>query len=63
MKKVILDRDECIGCESCVEVCPEVFEFDEGAELANLKYVDPDEYKDCIDEAIEVCPVDCIYWQ
>jgi ferredoxin len=60
---VILDKDECIGCESCVEVCPDVFEFDESSELANLKDVDADAFHDCIEEAIEVCPVDCIYWR
>jgi ferredoxin len=26
-KKVIIKTDECIGCETCVELCPEVFEF------------------------------------
>ncbi|MFO7802586.1 MAG: ferredoxin [Desulfovermiculus sp.] len=26
-KKVVLDQEECIGCESCVEICPEVFAF------------------------------------
>ena len=35
-KKVIIDTDECIGCESCVELCPEVFEFDEETEKAKV---------------------------
>ena len=35
-KKVIIDTDECIGCESCVEICPEVFEFDEETEKAKV---------------------------
>jgi len=23
-KEVVIDTEECIGCEGCVEVCPEV---------------------------------------
>ena len=26
--KVTIDIDECIGCQTCVELCPEVFDFD-----------------------------------
>ncbi len=33
-EKVIIDEDECIGCESCAEICPEVFGFDENTEKA-----------------------------
>jgi ferredoxin len=29
-EKVIIDQDECIGCEACVEICPAVFSFDDG---------------------------------
>lgn len=25
MAKVVIDTEECVGCESCVEICPEVF--------------------------------------
>ena len=27
-KRVVIDQSECIGCESCVEICPEVFGFE-----------------------------------
>ena len=30
-KKVVIETDECIGCESCVELCPEIFDFDQEA--------------------------------
>ena len=26
-KKVVIDTEECIGCETCVELCPDVFSF------------------------------------
>lgn len=35
-KKVVIDEEECTGCESCVELCPDVFEFDEAAETARV---------------------------
>ena len=59
-KKITLDQDECIGCQSCFEICPEVFGFDDSMEKA---YVldDFDEDADCADEAQASCPVSCIY--
>ena len=58
--KVIIETDECIGCESCVELCPDVFGFDEKIEKAFV--IQPEGGpEDCIEEAIETCPVDCIH--
>lgn len=57
--KIILDEDECIGCEACVELCPSVFVFDEEQEKASvIEGANPDE--DCVDEAIASCPAECI---
>ncbi|MFH1636681.1 MAG: ferredoxin [Chloroflexota bacterium] len=59
-KKVCIETEECIGCESCVELCPDVFGFDAEAEKAFvIKSVGGSEA--CIDEAIETCPVECIH--
>jgi ferredoxin len=35
-KTVYIDEDECIGCGSCEEICPEVFKLDEEAEKAHV---------------------------
>ncbi|MGM0424266.1 MAG: ferredoxin [Thermodesulfobacteriota bacterium] len=61
-KKVVIDKEECIGCESCVEICPEVFAFDEEEEKA---YVIKEEGgpEDLIEEAMESCPSECIHWE
>lgn len=58
-KKVELDQEECIGCQSCVEICPEVFGFDDEANLAFvLDGADGD--LACAEEAAGACPVSCI---
>lgn len=58
-EKVIIDQDECIGCEACTEICPKVFTFDEVLGKAVVKD-DADPSADCVDEAIASCPAGCI---
>ncbi len=50
--------EECIGCESCVELCPEVFKMDPSTEKASV--IDPASTADCVNEAIDTCPVGAI---
>lgn len=57
---VVIDEQECDGCESCVELCPEVFEFDEDAGVARV--INPKADDECIEEAIDSCPAECISW-
>ena len=61
-KKVYLEKEECIGCESCAELCPEVFGFDDEDEKAFV-LIPEGGSKRCIDEAIETCPAECIHWE
>lgn len=58
-EKVQIDQEECIGCEACVEACPEVFRFDEDDEKAFV-IEDSNQDVDCVDEAIASCPAECI---
>lgn len=55
---IVIDPDECIGCESCVEICPEVFEMDSDGEKAIV--IATDSTGDCVEEAIETCPNEAI---
>jgi ferredoxin len=36
MKKVTIDEEECIGCASCQEICPEIFQVNEEDEKARM---------------------------
>lgn len=47
--------DDCIGCGLCASICSEAFGMEGGkAVVKGIKDAD------CIDEAIESCPVDAI---
>jgi len=56
---VYIDEDECIGCGTCEELCPEVFKLNEVTDKADV--IKPQGGpEDCIEEAISSCPVSCI---
>lgn len=60
-KKLIIDEDLCEGCETCVSLCPDVFELGENGK-ARIK--NPDALESCnIQEAIDSCPVGAIRWE
>ena len=61
-KEVIIDQDECLGCEACVELCPEIFGFDGDDAKAFVIEVDSTDVA-CIEEAIASCPSDCISYK
>ena len=58
-KQVAIEREECLGCEACVELCPEIFGFDiDDAKAYVIMAEGGDE--DCLEEAIASCPAACI---
>jgi ferredoxin len=68
MPKIIQERERCIGCGSCVALCPKFFEMaDDGkAKLLNSEKnaQGNDELEvekvECAQEAADACPVQCI---
>jgi ferredoxin len=61
-KRVYIDEEECIGCGSCEEICPEVFKLDEETEKAAV--IKPEGGPEAlIEEAMATCPVECIHWE
>ena len=60
MKKPDIDFGACTLCMGCVEVCPEVFRYND---TGYIEVIDLQEYSEKdIDDAIMFCPEDCISW-
>ena len=61
MRKPTTEMGDCILCEICVEVCPQVFTLND---LGYVAICDLENYpEECVDEAIRNCPADCISWE
>ena len=58
-KTVTIVGEKCIGCQSCVEICPEVFGFSAEEEKAFVLREDGGEVP-CTAEAAAACPASCI---
>jgi ferredoxin len=57
--KVTVDEETCIGCEVCVDTCPEVFEMVGDKARVKINEVPKDVVESCR-EAAENCPVEAI---
>ena len=57
--RVHVDEELCLGDETCVELCPEVFEMDGDVARTKMENVDA-QYEDACREAAENCPADAI---
>ncbi len=70
--KVTIDRDQCISCESCWTICPEVFEqnaVDSWSQIVAKYQVGsdpatgeaPENLRAKVQEAADACPVTIIH--
>lgn len=58
--KAYVDKETCIGCELCTEICPEIFEMeDDGLAVAKDSEIPEDLLEDA-QEAEDSCPTDAI---
>ncbi len=60
MRKLVVDKNKCIGSQTCVAIAPEVFEIEDDGKshVKNQKGAD----EATIEEAIKACPVQAISW-
>jgi len=57
----IVDIGRCTLCGGCVEVAPKVFRYNNG--FGYIEVIELENYpEEEVDEAIKICPVDCIEW-
>ena len=57
--KIKVDQDLCIGCRTCVSVCPELFAFDDAKAKAKPKKASVDD-AGCAEKAASSCPAQAI---
>ena len=61
-RKPVIDIGICIDCGGCLEVAPTVFQRNEA--MGYIEVADMTEYPvDLVQEAIMICPVQCITWE
>lgn len=58
--KVHVDPDLCISCGACVDICPDVFNWNEDGIAQEQVEEIPEEFEDLAKEAVESCPTDAI---
>lgn len=58
--KGFVNKELCIGCELCCDICPEVFRMDDDGKAVATEDEIPDSVLDSAKEAESQCPVEAI---
>lgn len=58
----VVEQDDCIGCEVCTQICPEVFSMNHAIEKSTV-HNPQGASAEKIEQAMDSCPAACIYWQ
>ncbi len=60
MLQARVDKNLCVGCRLCIELCPAVFvRSEDGTAYSQLTDIPAEERQSC-QEAADACPVDAI---
>jgi ferredoxin len=57
---VYVDPDLCISCGTCIDICPEIYDWDDEGRAQTTCDDIPEDLEECAQEALESCPVDAI---
>lgn len=57
--KVQIDKETCIGCGLCADMCPDIFAMQEDKAVVSVQPV-TNEQETCSREAADQCPVSAI---
>ena len=57
---VYVDPDLCISCGTCIDICPEIYDWDDEGRAQTTCDDIPQDLEECAQEALESCPVDAI---
>jgi len=57
---VKVDKEKCIGCGLCSNLCPQVFELAKDGKARVKERADLEKNKECVKEAKEGCPTGAI---
>jgi len=60
-KKVVVDKNKCIGCGACVAIAGKSFRI--GSDGKSEVLVGPGDSEKLIQQAIDSCPVGAISWK
>ncbi|WP_294395115.1 ferredoxin [uncultured Clostridium sp.] len=58
--KAFVNKDTCIACELCTQICPEVFSMDDDGKSVAIDEEIKSENEDSAVEARDSCPVAAI---
>lgn len=58
--KVVVNRDNCIGCGACEALCPEIFQIDDEGLSTVINNEIKEELNEKVTEAMESCPTSAI---
>ena len=61
-REFYIKEEDCEACGTCAELCPDCFKFDED-EMDTAAVISFDCPEDCIEEAMDSCPGECIFWK
>jgi ferredoxin len=57
-KKIIIDKEKCIGCGTCVALAPEIFEMDDAGKSTIKK--SPEINEEALKLTLDSCPAQAI---